>query len=379
MMDRDHGVPVRWRQEARLSTTLSIYLARHLALSVATVVGAFLAIAFLIDLIEQLRRTSIRENVSALVAIELTIFHMPLLLQQMLPFAFLFGAMLGFQRLTRSQELVVVRAVGVSAWQFLTPAVLVTALCGAASVVVLNPLSAAMLGRFEQLEVTHLSARSAFLALFSEGLWLRQQQGSQELVFHADEVLEDPLRLTNVTVYMLEDKIRFERRLDAPIAELADGRWILENATETKLGSVARSVGEVTIPTTLSLANIENSVQSPETLSVWELPRYIQIIEALGFSARAHILTLHATLATPLFFCAMLLIGVTFSLRVARFGGTGTLIFAGLITGFGFFILSDVVHALGLSGRLPAALAAWTPAGIAVLLGLTALFYSEDG
>ena len=50
----------------------------------------------------------------------------------------------------------------------------------------------------------------------------------------------------------------------------------------------------------------------------------------------------------------MLLIGVTFSLRLVRRGGTGILVAGGLITGFAFYILSDVIFALGLSGRLPA-------------------------
>ena len=75
----------------------------------------------------------------------------------------------------------------------------------------------------------------------------------------------------------------------------------------------------------------------------------------------------------------MLLIGVTFSLRLVRRGGTGILVAGGLIAGFAFYILSDVIFALGLSGRLPAALAAWTPAGIAILLGVTTLLHLEDG
>jgi lipopolysaccharide export system permease protein len=76
---------------------------------------------------------------------------------------------------------------------------------------------------------------------------------------------------------------------------------------------------------------------------------------------------------------AMLLIGATFSLRLVRRGGTGFLVAGGLITGFGFYILSDVIFALGLSGRLPSTMAAWTPACIAILLGVTTLLHLEDG
>ena len=99
----------------------------------------------------------------------------------------------------------------------------------------------------------------------------------------------------------------------------------------------------------------------------------------MGFSAREHRLYWHGLLALPLLLSAMLLIGTTSSLRLVRRGGTGLLITAGLVTGFTFYILSDIVFAIGLSGRLPAILAAWIPAGVAVLLGLTTLLHLEDG
>ena len=60
-------------------------------------------------------------------------------------------------------------------------------------------------------------------------------------------------------------------------------------------------------------------------------------------------------------------------------GGTGLLIATGVLTGFVFYFLSDVVLALGLSGKIPPALAAWTPAGICSLLGIGLLFHLEDG
>jgi lipopolysaccharide export system permease protein len=41
--------------------------------------------------------------------------------------------------------------------------------------------------------------------------------------------------------------------------------------------------------------------------------------------------------------------------------------------------MSDLVYALGLSASIPTLLAAWAPAGVSTLLGLTALFHIEDG
>ena len=42
-------------------------------------------------------------------------------------------------------------------------------------------------------------------------------------------------------------------------------------------------------------------------------------------------------------------------------------------------MLSDLVFALGLSGRVPVELAAWAPAAVCLLLGGTTLLHLEDG
>ena len=47
--------------------------------------------------------------------------------------------------------------------------------------------------------------------------------------------------------------------------------------------------------------------------------------------------------------------------------------------GFVLYFVSDLVLALGLSGKIPAVLAAWIPAGAFTLIGVASLFHMEDG
>jgi lipopolysaccharide export system permease protein len=75
----------------------------------------------------------------------------------------------------------------------------------------------------------------------------------------------------------------------------------------------------------------------------------------------------------------MVLLSATFSLRLTRSGYTGWLIAAGVAAAFLLYFVSDIVVAMGLAGKLPVALAAWTPTGVALSLGLALLFYLEDG
>ena len=107
--------------------------------------------------------------------------------------------------------------------------------------------------------------------------------------------------------------------------------------------------------------------------------RNLQLLAKFDWLAVKHRLQWHSVLSVPLLLFAMVLLAATFSLRLTRRGGTGLLIAGGVTAGFVLFFMTDLVLALGLSGKIPVVLAAWTPAGVSTLLGLSLLFHLEDG
>jgi lipopolysaccharide export system permease protein len=129
----------------------------------------------------------------------------------------------------------------------------------------------------------------------------------------------------------------------------------------------------------MSWQEIEDSFASPETMSFWDLPRFIAVLEEAGFTAVKHRLYYQSLLAAPLLLCAMVLIAATFSLRPGRRAATAYLVAGGIAAGFLLYFLSDLVFALGLSGKVPVVLAAWSPAGVSTLLGISMLLHFEDG
>src|SRR5207237_4080936 len=110
------------------------------------------AVTFLLDYIELLRRGGGRAQAGWGILLQMAALKMPHTAQEVMPFAILFGTMLAFWRLTRSNELVVARAAGVSVWQFLAPAVLVALLVGVVAVTVFNPIASTMEASYETLD-----------------------------------------------------------------------------------------------------------------------------------------------------------------------------------------------------------------------------------
>ncbi|MFQ5954345.1 MAG: LPS export ABC transporter permease LptG [Kiloniellales bacterium] len=363
----------------RMSTTLYAYFARQFLLWLIGMLGALLAITFVFDLVELTRRAQGKHAVDVSIVIQMALLRTPLLVEKVLPFAVLFGSLLSFWRLTRSNELAVARAAGISVWQFLLPAISIVVLVGAFQVTVINPLASVLVSRFERMESVYFKGRTNLLAIKPSGIWLRQGGEDGQAVIHARRVAKEEMRLDDVIVFLYQGSDQFVGRLDAANATLQDGYWQLRSAAFSEPQKPPQRIATYRLPTELTLERIQDSFASPETMSFWEIPAFIRSLEAAGFTAHRHRLHWHALLAMPALLCAMVLIAASFSLRPARRGGTVLLVIGGVGAGFMLYFLTNMVFALGLSASIPVVLAAWTPAGVSMLLGVTTLLHLEDG
>jgi lipopolysaccharide export system permease protein len=364
----------------QLAKTLSAYIARQFFGWFCGVFAAMVVITFLLDYLELIRRGGAKMQATLSLLFEMAALKLPHTAQEVLPFAILFGTMLAFWRLTRNNELVVARAAGFSVWQFLTPAVLVALLVGVIAVTVFNPLAALTEAAYEKLESRILRQGSDQLSLSNAGLWLRQSdQDGNQIIIHADKLAAGELVLDKVTLFFFNDRVQFTSRIDAQTARLESGAWLIENGQRFLPDEAPRSFAELRLPTTLTPRKIEESFASPDTMSFWDLPSFIALLEQSGFPAQRHRLHFNVLLARPFLLCAMVLVAATFSLRMQRRGGATLMIVGGVISGFLLYFVSDVVFALGLSARIPVSLAAWTPTGVSLVFGSSMLLHLEDG
>ena len=363
-----------------LAKTLSAYIARQFFGWFCGVFGVIAVITFLADYVELIRRGGEKPRATLGRLFVMALLQSPQTAQEALPFAVLFGTMLAFWRLTRNNELVVARAAGVSVWQFLVPAVLVALLVGIFAVTIFNPIASVAEANFERLESSVFNQGSDKLALSSAGLWLRQSdEAGNQIIIHAGRVASPDLVLSDVTLFFFNRLTQFTARIDARTARLEPGDWLILDGVRWRPDKPPQSFSRWRLPTQLTLRRIEESVASPDTISFWELPRFIALLEESGFSAQRHRLHYDVLLARPFLLCAMVLVAAIFSLRMQRRGGVTVMIIGGVAAGFFLYVLSDVIFALGISAKVPIVLAAWTPTGVSLIFGATTLLHLEDG
>lgn len=366
----------------RVTPTLSLYLGWHFVLCFLGLLAVIAGLILLFDTIELMRRAVGDENLAFGTVLGMAILKMPHTVQAALPFTVMIAMMFALFRLSRNHELVVIRSVGVSVWQFLAPALVLAGVLGILNVTAIDPLAANMYESYQRLDQSLLRRNTTSLNIGKGGLWLREEKSDTAVIFHAAQVHQDggTLILNDVSIFKTDAKEKLEGRYAAAGGQLANGQFHLEKVWDMEPGHPAIFRETLDVPTALTFAQVESSFAPPETLSFWELPAFIRFSRASGFSALPHRLYWQSLLALPFLLCAMVLVASAFYLTAnARLAGWTVRGISGVATGFLFYFFSRFTYALGLSATLPLVLAAWAPAAVAGLLGLAYLFHREDG
>jgi len=369
-----------------LSMTFSRYIAFSYFKNTLFLLFVLMGIIYLFDTVELLRRAGKFDDVPITLVLRMGLLKLPEVVQILFPFAILFGAMFTFWQLNRRQELVVVRSAGFSVWQFLSPVIVVAIIIGLLQISVFNPIGALLVGKYERLENAHLKRESNQIAIFKEGLWLRQSVELGDdypeagyVILNAAKIQQLDWRLKHVKAIFFDKDDNFVSRLDAGSARLVDGHWIFETPKVHQADGEVIDLPHYRMPTHLTMQDVEDSFASPATMSFWHLPGYIQTLEETGFDASSLRVHYHNLLSQPLFYVAMILLAAIVSMRPPR-QRQGLILFgSGVFIGFVVFFMSSFLQALGASQQIPVVLAAWSPALICFMLGISAIINLEDG
>ncbi|HUZ65415.1 MAG TPA: LPS export ABC transporter permease LptG [Acetobacteraceae bacterium] len=368
-----------------ICTTLSLYIGRQFTLAVLGMLAGLSGLVSLFDFLELLRRAATRPGATFGLMAGMAALRLPWEMMEILPFAILLGGILAFWRLTRSSELIVARAAGISAWQFLAAPVLIAVLLGVLATTAISPLSAALFARAETLDTLYLKTSSGPMSLAGGQLWLRQADTGLNphgvAILHARQVKVSKGRLTarEVSVFRLGPKDQLLGRIEATHAALASGVWVLDDARTMQPGRAPTPHKYLRLPTDLTVSRVQESFASPDTLSFWALPGFIRLLRQSGFSAIRHQLRFQTLLALPLLSGTMALVAAGFSMRPSRRGGVARMIGSGVAAGFALFMVSKLAEEFGQSGVLPTLLAAWAPAAAGLMLAVALLLHLEDG
>ncbi len=290
----------------------------------------------------------------------------PQFLYYIIAIAVLLSAIATIGLLTKNSEIIVMRACGISIYRTAVP--LLAFAIGASSILL----------AFEERILAFTNRRADYLNHVIRGglpetfdvvnrKWVAGRNGE---IYHFQ--LFDPRRseLTALSVFRFDPTTHeMVQRVYASRATYLPRLTDDEAAWETKGGWVRDFVnGDVTryAPFEASRAPIEpadyfsTEEPAPDRMTFAQLRRYINELEASGYTVLEHKVALHQKFAFPLVTLIMTLIAVPFALTTGKRGalyGIGVGIALALV----YWTAISVFAAFGSGGLIPPALAAWAP------------------
>jgi lipopolysaccharide export system permease protein len=359
--------------------TLARYFGLRFLTAVLLVFAGIFALVTLVDYIEMMRRAGDIPNVSAVLVAKTSFYRVPQVVERILPFCILIGAMSCYLNLSRRLELVVARSAGLSAWQFVAPALLVAFVLGLAATAIYNPVSAILQERSKRFEAELFGHTASALSRSGGTFWVGQRTDEGQAIINAVSSRDQGINLNGVSVFTFDTEGRFKQRIEARAAVLEPGVWVLRDARVYALAVLPVKQSEFLLKTSLTPEQVRESFATPETVPFWELPQYIQIAEHAGLVAAGYKLQFQKLLARPFLLAAMVLLAAAVSLRFFRFGGVQKMVLSGVAAGFLLYVLSKVTEDLSKAELMHPVAAAWLPVLAGGVTGFIALLYQEDG
>ncbi len=363
-------------------STLNKYIASRVFKSIFVAFLIITSIIMLIDFVSTSRDIGSETGITMIDILVLTALNAPMLVEQTIPFVVLFGVMGALFALNRHSELIVLRASGLSAWRFLVPAMIVTALIGILWVTLFNPLAAMTQDRREHTLHKYQDLKPQDIT--DKPVWLREGSSDGYTVIHARRSNVDEHKLYDTTFYIFDTlpdgRSILSTRYDAKEAELAkNGFWKLKKVIENENGRPPSQYENITRTTSISWQTLRDGSQTRRKPPFWQIRAEIHKAKQAGFDSSNLIMQFHKLLALPLALIAMAVIAAGASLNMTRSGGTLRLLILGSALGFGVFFIDNLIGAFGKTGTLPPALAAWSVPLLVLFCGLAFLSWVEDG
>lgn len=356
----------------------SRYVARRYMFAFIVNLVAITVLIFLVDFTEYARRFGSLPSYSAQIAMLMSLMRVPNLIVIAIPFMVLISTMSTLSALNNKYELVIARASGLSAWQFLAPIALCNFLIGILTILAINPLGAAATQFSSQLAL-EVGFGDTFLSEGNNTPWLRQTTDEGTTIIGGRSGDATGRLLLDVTLIQLSEEGIISQRISAKTATLTDNSWVLSQGEMIKNGATTKLPENYSIKTNLRPEFIQETFTSADMVSFFDLPEKISAARSFGMKTNVYSMKFHQLIALPALLFSMTFIAAMVSLNFVRFGQSLYTIIGGILCGFLIYVLSEMITAFGEAGSIPTAAAAWLPVLLAMTIGTTALLHREDG
>jgi LPS export ABC transporter permease LptG len=350
---------------------LDWYVAKTYFRILALTIGALLVIFYIsefIELSERIFRGTAKPGMVALYYL----YKTPWFLYFIIPLGGLIATLVTFGLLTRSSELVIMKACGISLYRAALPVIVFAVLCSGALFLLEERVLATTNREWHKYDLIFRGMDPDRADMLNRG-WVVSRDG--RAIYHFESFHQDKTRarsdLYQLSVYAFDPTAwrmtgrSFATRATYSPAQ-APGRWIALNGWGQQFPADATATRVPYAPFKERPLYLEspdyfgNEQPDAERMNYFTLRRYVEALRAGGFNNTKASVDLQRKIAFPFVSVIMTLLAIPFAVTTGRRGamyGIG----AGLVLALVYWTMLSVFAAIGAGGLLPPLFAAWAP------------------
>jgi len=382
-----------------MMSTAGNYASRSLFAHLAVTLSGFVAFLLLLDLMNRGDDVIALHGKSALALAKYAALRVPDFATFIAPFAVLIASLLMLSKFARSNEIMALKASGMSfyhlLWNLLPAALLVGALHFVVSDQVV-PRTARILQQWDDAarptpppesnaadngapnspsDQAPLSAPSPGAG--RSGDWIRDRDS----YVHIESVLAEGRELRGVTIFERKGHAVINDRLLAERAVFDGTGWRLFNVQKLSLAAgqdrKLEHIADMAWPTSLVPDHLADLTTDPATLSVAEVWRFVSHPDIGSRPVDFYKTWLLRKIALPLATIMMVLLAAPVAQGLQRHGGLSAGLAVGVGLGFLYFVTDGLLMTLGEMGTVSPLVAAMTPTVLFAAIGVSALLKIE--
>jgi lipopolysaccharide export system permease protein len=336
----------------------------------------FVLLYVVVDVFDRL--TILLKNQATLgAALRYFLFKIPLMVTQIMPPAVLMSMLLSLGMLSRRNEIIALRASGVSLYQTAIPLLSVAVVISVGTLAwneTVVPYCARQYRYVNNIEIRKRAERGI---LNEHEIWYHGGDG----FYNIDQIDARRQTLFGLTIYKTDPKFDLHTIITVAAAQWTNGQWVNSDGVVRTVSEDGSVVTQPLDPQRVliheTLGDFLEVRREAEELSYIALRQRIGDLTRKGIDAANYLVGLNLKLAVPFASFVLSCVAVPLAGRVQRHPSVATILLTGLVVGFAYWVVLGLTTSLGESGVLPAVISAWASNLVFFLLGV-ALFLSNE-
>ena len=315
----------------------------------------FLAIDFMTNLAKY--------SASADVFLAYYLLMTPSIMYQLLPIAFIMGAIFTLTNLNKNNELVALFSSGMSLARISLPILLSVAFISFFSFFIADMVIPKLEHKKDQIYYHKIKKKPWLMSTVkSDKIWFR----SENRLFNLRSFSSSQSSAQGLTLYYFDEAWNLLQIIRAKDIAMKTGQWLLKDGSVTVFEEISpfpivKKFAEKSIGVSEAFSVLDSDYSQTELMTTGQLSEFIEKNKAAGIDTVEYEVSLHQKISYAFAGLVLVLMGIPFCVGHARSGSFGKNIGVCILIVFIYWVLYSSFINFGKHGVFPPLIAAWAP------------------